>query len=476
MLILVKTLNSLKMKHVLHTSFLLFVWVWTCSCASSTKSYTLQADESRLIEEVDEYMSAWVENGKFNGSLLIARKDSVLYNKSFGYAHREFKVANTKSTKYLIGSITKTFTAYGILLLEQQGKLSLSDKLLKYLPEFPNAERVSIHQLLTHRSGITDYHQFKGWEENGMLNPSPQSTLSTLLSKPSIFEPGEKFSYTNSGYIILGLIIEQVSGLSFRAYIESYITERLGLANTGVASNVSLIENLASGYRTTPRETIKPTHINYRQPYASGNMYSTPFDLWKFTQAVVRSKLLPPEKTDLIFNIEENYGYGWGIRNFNGIKAYGHFGAMNGFVGGLTYIPQGEYFICFLTNDDNTPKYTITDDLVKIVNGEDVMPPRVTKLIKLTEGMKSNVIGDYLVKERDTLKVFELDGSLYLQETGQVMHELFPVDSLEFEFTLFEFNAIFSEPIGGYSDTLTFEGKSNVRAVRITVPNKTDKK
>jgi CubicO group peptidase (beta-lactamase class C family) len=446
------------------------------SCVGVLDNKAPEKNKSGLPKKIGEYINAWSINGKFNGSVFIAKGDSILYNNSFGFAHREFNVANSDSTKFLIGSITKPFTAYGILLLEKQGKLSVDDKLSQYLPDFPNAERISIKQLLTHRSGITDYHQFQDWEKNGMLNPSPQSTLSTLLSNPSIFEPGERFSYTNSGYIILGLIIEQVSGTSFSQFIQSEIAKPLGLRNTGVASNIHLIKNLASGYRTTPRETIKPAYIDYNQPYASGNMYSTPYDLWMFTKAVVQSKFLSQEKTSEIFKIEKYYGYGWGIRDFNGVKAYGHYGAMNGFVGAITYIPDGEYFICFLTNDDNTPEYSIAEDLVKIINGENVSLQKMTELVALTESMKSKVIGDYLVKKGDTLSVFELDNKLYMHETGQIKHELFPIDSLEFELTLFEYKVAFSEPIDMYSDTLKFVGKSNLNANRITVPNNVYKK
>lgn len=422
----------------------MFSWILMSSCESTTTKNIAKTEQNSLLEKIDEYINAWVLGGKFNGSLLIAKGDSIYYYKSFGLAHREFNISNSDSTKYLIGSITKTFTAYGILLLEQAGKLSLDDRLSAYLPEFPKAESITIKQLLTHRSGITDYHQFKGWEENGRLDPTPQTTLSTLLPNPSIFQPGERFSYSNSGYIILGLIIEKVSGLSFDQFIRSEITEPLGLGNTGVASNKRVIENLASGYTTTLRETTNATYINYMQPYASGNMYSTPIDLLKFTQSVMHSKLLPSEKTNEIFNSEKYYGYGWGIRDFNGVKAYGHYGAMNGFVGALTFIPEGEYVICFLTNDDNTPEYSITEDLVKLINGDNIEPPITKKMIELPQHRKAQVIGDYLVRVGDTLKIFELENKIYMQESGQMRHELFPIDSLEFNLTLFEFNVVFS--------------------------------
>lgn len=140
---------------------------------------------------------------------------------------------------------------------------------------------------------------------------------------------------------------------------------------------------------------------------------------------------------------------------------------MNGFVGALTFIPEGEYFICFLTNDDNTPKYALTEDMIRILNGEEVQPVEPEKLIELTPKMKSEVIGDYLVRPGDTLHVFEQDERLYLRETGQMKQELFPIDSRKYAFTLLEFKAVFSEAVGGVSDTVEFVGGGWVRGGRI---------
>ncbi len=143
------------------------------------------------------------------------------------------------------------------------------------------------------------------------------------------------------------------------------------------------------------------------QPFSSGNMYSTPKDMLKFTKAVFNSKLLSAEKTKEIFtNNTGNYGYGWGIRNYNGTKAYGHYGGMNGFIGAITYIPAGDYFICFLTNDDNTPKQKITTDLVAIINGEEVKPPAKITATKVTDAIANEVMGKYLIKQGDTLSVY----------------------------------------------------------------------
>ncbi len=426
-------------------------------------SYT----DSLLTHKLDNYINAHAANNRFNGNLLIIKSDTVVYFKSFGMANRAFGVKNNDSTKFLIGSITKPFTAYGILLLEQQNKLSLDDKLALFFPDFPKASKVSIKQLLMHTAGVTDYHAVSTWKEDGKGNVTPQSTLNSIAENPFIFEPGQRFSYSNTGYILLGLIIEKLSGQSFEEFIQNEILVPLELHNTGVITNDKIVRNLAMGYTTNPRVVQKAEYINYNQPYASGNMYSTPKDLWKFAKAVMNNAMLPAHKTKEIVSSSQQYGYGWGIRNYDRVMAYGHHGGMNGFVGSMTYIPSQACFICFLTNDDNTPKYTLSDDLISIVEGKEVSPPVKTKLIDLTTQMQEAATGKYLVKPGDTLNIFNENNQLYLQETGQPRHELFPIENDTYEFALLEFKVKFSKPTNGQSDTLKFVGKSNIVATRV---------
>lgn len=417
--------------------------------------------------EVDNYLKAHVANDRFSGNVLITKGDSIIFSKAYGQANKNFRIENSDSTRFLIGSITKPFTAYAILLLENEGKLALDDKLSSYFPKFPNADLVTIRQLLTHTSGIRDYHAFKDWKTASKTDITPQTTIETVMSNPYIFKPGDRYSYTNSGYILLGLIIEKVSGFSFDKYIQKAILEPLKMSNSGVMCNEKIVPNLAEGYTTNLRETLKAEHINYAQPFSSGNMYSTPADLWTFTKAVMHSTLLPKEKTSEIFSVSDIYGYGWGVRNYHDALAYGHYGAMNGFVGSMTYLPDSDYFICFLTNNDNTPEYTIAEDLVGLLLGKEIDRPDLISLIDLNDTVIDAVVGSYLVKPGDTLHVFESSHRLYIQESGQIRHELFPFAPFTFDLTLFEFHAHFSQPIEGKTEMLQYVGRSNVNAKRI---------
>jgi len=417
-------------------------------------------DHELFTHKLDQYLLRHIGNKKFNGNILIAKGDSVLYSKSFGWVNRELGVVNTDSTKFLIGSITKPFTALSVLILEEEGKLNLSDKLSKYFPNFPSADSISIEHLLTHTSGISDYKSLPDWKEDSKSDiTTPLTTIDKMSSLPLLFPPGSKYRYSNVGYILLGLIIEQVSNQSFDSFVEEKILIPLELHNTGIINNKDIVSNIANGYSTTPKEISKAEYINYMQPFSSGNMFSTNHDLWKFTTAVMSSRLVSLEKTKQIFDSGKYYGYGWGIRDFEGIKAYGHYGGMNGFVGAITYIPDGEYFISFLTNDNNTPKIRITNDLVSIIQGEDTPLPLETKLIQLPLKTRQQITGDYLIQNGAILKVFEQDGKLYLQENGQAKHEMYPFDNNKFSLSLLEFNVVFENFSNDKTQTLKFVGK-----------------
>ena len=447
----------------LHKSMILFIILFLFGCNSNEKP-----NENNLSKKVDAYLSRLNENGRFNGSVLICKNDSVIYSSAYGLANRELSKPNNDSTTYLIGSITKPFTAMAVLLLEQDGKLNLNNKLSDYFPVFPKSDSVTIEMLLTHSSGIRDYHYLPDWIEISKLDKTPEYTIERVAELSYDFEPGTNFKYTNSGYILLGLIIEKVSGLSFEEYVKTKIIEPLELTNTGIIDNRKMVDGLANGYSTNLKTSEKAEYINYYQPFSSGNMYSTTYDLWKFTKAVMKNKLLKEEKTKSIFTSGlGSYGYGWGIRNYDSVLAYGHLGAMNGYVGGITYIPEGEYFIAFLTNDDNTQRYTVAENLVKIVTGKEVGLPEKKKLINLTRKQIEPHLGKYMIKLGDTLDVFMDGGLVYMKETGQQKLELFPIGDNKYTFSVLEMDVVFEDIANGKAQVLKLVGKKEIVAKRV---------
>jgi CubicO group peptidase (beta-lactamase class C family) len=415
--------------------------------------------ETEFSKTTDSYFKAFAANERFSGSAFIVQGDTVRFARSYGMANYEEGVANTDSTKYLIGSITKPFTAMAVLLLEKEGKLSLNERLHKYFPRFPRSKSVTIRDLLNHTSGIRDYHYFDDWKEDSKKDVSPYYTIKKVSKDPYDFSPGRQFRYSNTGYIFLGLIIQRVSRMSFESYIQKAILDPLDLKNTGVITNSKTVEGLANGYTTSPVEKVPAEFINYNQPFTSGNMYSTAEDLYKFTKAVFDHKLLSPEKTqEMLSKNSGSYGCGWAIRDIDGVKAYGHNGGMNGFVGSITYLPETDYFICFLTNDDNTPKYTLSKDLVSLTQGKAIEAPEKQNLMELNDEYKEIVTGEYQVKKGHTFTVFTEGSRLFLQESGNKKQELFPVDSFRYVPALLEFQIDFDNREGGKTQLLQMTG------------------
>jgi CubicO group peptidase (beta-lactamase class C family) len=439
----------------------IFCLISACRPVSDKTENAVKTNEKN--ELITQYLNAHAFNRKFNGNALIAKGDSIIYSKSFGLADIDRHVPNSDSTIFLIGSITKPFTALSILILVDQGKLSLDDPLAKFFPEIKVASKITITHLLNHTSGLQDYRSFPNWEKEGLSDATtPMTNVVKLYNAPLLFEPGEQFRYCNNGYILLGLIIEQVSRNSFASFVQEEILHPLALENTGVIKNDTIVEDLAVGYSSSPVEIEKAKYINYAQPFTSGNMYSTTEDLWKFTKGVMGSALLTEELTAKIFSSGQYYGFGWGIRNFDGIKAYGHYGGMNGFISSVTYFPSDSTFICLLTNDDCTPKARITSDLVTIMQGKEVTLPIKKTVIGVSEKEMQSIVGDYLIKPYDTLHVFEDSGRLYQQENNQYIHELFPYQPLYYQFKLLEFDAVFAKESKHKMQSLFFVGKDTI--------------
>jgi len=187
--------------------------------------FTLQAQKN-YTQSLEKYMDAQMKIKGFNGVVLVAKQNKIVLKKAYGFADREWNVSNTADTKFRIGSITKQFTAASILQLAEQGKLNLDDKLSKYFPDFPKGDSVSIHMLLTHTSGIANYTAQAQFESLATLTLSKDSMLAFIRSKPYSFSPGTKYQYSNSGYFLLGCIIEKLSGQSYADYVQQNVWKK----------------------------------------------------------------------------------------------------------------------------------------------------------------------------------------------------------------------------------------------------------
>jgi CubicO group peptidase (beta-lactamase class C family) len=316
-------------------------------------------------DKLDKLMSTYAEHGEFNGSVLVAEKGKVIYKKGFGLADMEWNVLNQPDTKFRLASITKQFTALAIMQLVEKGKLKLDVPISAYLPDYPkkNGDIITIHHLLTHSSGIRDLLSFPGFSKNISRNAYSPAELVKLFADSTLqFKPGEKFAYTNSGYMLLGYIIEKVTGKSYEQVLQENIFTPLKMNNTGYDHSRALLKNRAKGYEKNGRIYVNANSIDMSVPYAAGALYSTVEDLYLWDQALYGNQLLRKENMDLLFTKHissggnYHYGYGWGLGAINSgntselIETMGHSGSIDGFATQLTRIPSDKSFIVLLNN------------------------------------------------------------------------------------------------------------------------------
>src|SRR5438132_8441593 len=249
-------------------------------------------------------MDALVKAGKFNGSILIARDGKVLVSKGYGMANFELDVPNTPQTKFRLGSITKPFTAIAIMLLQERGKLSVQESIGKYLADCPEAwQTITIHHLLSHTSGLAKHDKAGDYLKTAMMPMTVMQLIDSFRNKPADFKPGDKFDYNNNGYILLGCVIEKVSGQSYEAFLKANIFAPLKMADSGYDNHDPIIKNRAAGYRSESATLFNAAYIDESQPFAAGALYSTTGDLLLLDQALNEGKLLSPKTQETMFTV-----------------------------------------------------------------------------------------------------------------------------------------------------------------------------
>lgn len=333
------------------------------------------------VDKIDKLISIYAEYEKFNGSVLVAEKGKIIYKKGYGLANMEWNIPNDPATKHRLGSITKQFTAMLIMQLVEQGKLKLDVPISTYLPEYPrkNGDAITIHQLLTHSSGTPNMTSFPGFFKNVSRNSySPVQLVSLFADSTLQFEPGKKFAYSNSGYVLLGYIIEKVTGKSYEQALQENIFTPLKMTNTGYDHARPVLKNRASGYEKNGRRYVNANFIDMSVPYAAGALYSTVEDLYLWDQALYGNNLLRKETMDLFFTKHISsgggyYAYGWGIGEIRlgntseRVETIGHGGGIDGFNTQLTRIRSDKSFIVLLNNTGGAPLDQMTNAIAAIL-------------------------------------------------------------------------------------------------------------
>lgn len=351
---------------------------------------------------------------------LISKNGKIIYEKSFGKADIESNASASPESVFRIGSMTKQFTALAILQLYEQGKLDLNDEIQKFIPEFPiQNKKITIENLLTHTSGIKNLTEIEGLEIK--QNPYTVKELIDLFKhKPLDFPTGDKYNYTNSGYILLGLIIEKISGKKYAEYISSNIFKKIGMANSFYDNSTIIIKNRAKGYDLdTTLKIVNTSFLNTTFPYAAGGLLMTVGDYFKWHQAIRSNKLIKKEtlqKALTPFKLNDGtftkYGYGWAFEDLLGSKAIEHGGYINGFTSKELYLPQEDILVVTFSNGSFVNINGLTDQAAAIVAAK----PQLN-VINVSDKIKKKYIGTYVFSKDNpsNLKIYEQKGKLFFK-------------------------------------------------------------
>jgi CubicO group peptidase (beta-lactamase class C family) len=333
--------------------------------ATAAPTPTLSPANATLAASLDAQFHKWAADGTLSGAVLVARNGRVMLSQGYGFADRVKKTPNTPQTKFRIASLTKAFTAMAILILQEQGKLTVQDKLCTYMADCPDSWKpVTLHHLLTHTSGIFD--------SVDMATPADQ-VVTYAKAFPMASQPGQKFSYNNTGYILLGKVIEAVSGQTYETFLQKNIFEPLQMSRTGYDHGQA---DLALGYSgATGTLPVQPT--NPQAVFAAGALYSTVEDVYRWDQALYTEKLIPRRSLDAMFTAQapladgsgESYGYGWFIVP-DKPRLINHQGSFAGFVSDIHRYPDDNATIIVLSNQDNTAPYNTAE----LVAGQLIVP------------------------------------------------------------------------------------------------------
>lgn len=358
--------------------------------------------------KIDALLNQYFKFQEFNGSALVAEEGKIIYKKGFGMANMEWNIPNSPDTKFRLGSVTKQFTAMLIMQLVEDGKLKLHIPITTYIPDYPKdqGEKITIHHLLTHTSGIPNYTDQPSFISI-MRNPiTPIDLIKTFWNLPLEFEPGAKFKYSNSGYIVLGYIIEKVTGKTYEEMLKEMIFEPLGMKNSGYDHTADIIPKRASGYNKIGTEYFNSQYLDMSVPYSAGSLYSTVEDMYLWDQALYTNKLLSEKYLEKIFTpyskppFADGYGYGWGLskKYFDSLKdtlnIVTHGGTINGFNSIILRITNSKDLIVLLNNTGVTKLNEMSDKIIDILYDQPYEMPKKPLLVNFSEIMKEKGIDE----------------------------------------------------------------------------------
>ena len=380
-----------------------------------------------MPQEIDELLKAYSTQGSFNGAALVAQKGTILLQKGYGYRNASLNTFNDSSSVFQISSLTKQFTATIILQLQEQHLLSIQDKLSKYLPGFPNGDSITIENLLTNTSGIHNYNDELFMEQYAAKHIALDSLMRLFKNLPLDFSPGIKFGYSNSNYILLGLIIEKLTGKPYFMVVRNRILKPLGMVHSGFDFSSLKSANKTVGYFQLERKTKRPAPVvDSSVTYAAGALYSTVGDLYKWDRALYFDKIVHDSSLEKAFTpYNDHYGYGWLIDTAYGKRAVMHEGGTFGFTSLIVRVPIDSTCIILLDNKQSDGLLKIAESINAILNNQPYDFPIQIPEIEVDSFVLRTYVGTYQLSPKLFLNISLENGHLLVAVPGNAKSMLF---------------------------------------------------
>ena len=413
-----------------------------CTSAALRSTFSQSVPRSQLPARIDSLAAAALRNGPVAGlSIAVVKGRDTVVMKGYGFADLENDVPATPQTVYRIGSITKQFTSAAVMQLVERGKIGLDDEITRYFPGFPtHGQRILVRHLLNHTSGIPSYTDIGERWGRLMTLPLPHDSLLALVRDDSLlFAPGAGFYYNNTGYYMLGMLLERVTGTPYGEYMKRQLFDPLGLTSTRYCDTAPLIKHRAQGYGNDRGTLVNAPYLDMGQPFAAGALCSTVGDLVRWEAALFGGKVVSASSltqmttpAKLTSDRPMRYGYGLAPDTVDGHRVVGHGGGINGFISHAEYYPDDSLTVVVLANTAPAPSQQIARNAARLVLGLPVAArPAAPREIKLDSTARARYVGEYALQTpaglRVPSRVLEENGHLVL-ESGRQRVQLVPIE------------------------------------------------
>lgn len=428
-----------------------------CSCAAQD-----------VVPRMEQVIQHYIDSKQFMGTVLVARDSAILLDKGYGSANLEWDIANVPSAKFRLGSVTKQFTAACILLLEERGKLKLDVPVKTYLRDAPPAwDKVTIFHLLTHTSGIPSFTDFPDYKDTQATPTTPEKLVARFREKPLEFQPGEQWKYSNSGYVLLGYLIEKVTGQNYAQFVQDNIFTPLGMRDSGYDSNRAVIWHRASGYTFENGKIINADYVAMSIPFSAGALYSTNEDLLRWEQGLMGGKLLSPASLQKMTTpYRHDYALGVGVQTVNGRKVIKHGGGIEGFNTELDFYPDDKLTVVVLANLNGEAPGEIATKLAAVAHGELTTFTSEQREISVPESVLRQYVGTYQIQPGVDVTMTLEGGQLMTQITGQPKFPVYAESESKFFLKVVEAEIEFPTDKGEAAYLVIHQGGQEVKAIK----------